>query len=221
MRDTVVEMQAVLGSGDVIASGARVVKSVAGFDVHRLLTGSLGTLGVITRVALKVRPIPRVRRTIVTSDGGLALAVRLLEAVWAPAAVLAEPGRIVVHLEGWPAEVAQQEATVRALAACEVTDDPVVPGVGLFPDMTTVIEGGVTPSRLVEATRDLDTWRAAVGVGSVWVGWPTTARSRRAPHRLDAWVQCRSEDPAPTGHRRTPLEERVRATCDPRGILSA
>ena len=58
LRDTVVEMELVTGDGRVVHSGARTVKNVTGYDVHRLATGSLGTSGVITQVALKVRPVP-------------------------------------------------------------------------------------------------------------------------------------------------------------------
>ena len=61
----------------MIRSGARTVKNVTGFDLHRLLTGSLGTLGVITQVALKVRPLPKVARTLVTREGGVELGRRL------------------------------------------------------------------------------------------------------------------------------------------------
>jgi len=53
LRDTVVEMEVVTGDGHRVRSGARTVKNVTGFDLHRLLTGSLGTLGVITQVALR------------------------------------------------------------------------------------------------------------------------------------------------------------------------
>ena len=56
MRDTVAEMELVTGDGRLVRCGARTVKNVTGYDVHRLATGSLGTLGVIVQVALKVRP---------------------------------------------------------------------------------------------------------------------------------------------------------------------
>ncbi len=45
-------------AGVVIKGGGRVVKNVAGYDFPKLLTGSLGTLGIITQLTLKVRPIP-------------------------------------------------------------------------------------------------------------------------------------------------------------------
>ena len=68
LRDTVVEMHVVTGDGRHVRSGARTVKNVTGFDLHRLLTGSLGTHVVITQVALKVRPLPNAARNMVTAD---------------------------------------------------------------------------------------------------------------------------------------------------------
>ena len=102
LRDTVVEMVFVTGDGRRIRSGARTVKNVTGYDLHRLLTGSRGTLGVITQVALKVRPLPKMATTLVSREGGIQLAERLLEAVPLPAAVIAEHDRVSVRLEGWP-----------------------------------------------------------------------------------------------------------------------
>lgn len=54
-RDVVLGIEAVLGQGDLIRVGGRVVKNVAGFDLVRLLTGSWGTLGVITQVTVRLR----------------------------------------------------------------------------------------------------------------------------------------------------------------------
>lgn len=57
-RDVVLGIDAVLGQGDVISAGGRVVKNVAGFDLVRLLTGSWGTLGILTAVTLRLRARP-------------------------------------------------------------------------------------------------------------------------------------------------------------------
>jgi glycolate oxidase FAD binding subunit len=54
-RDQVLGMTVVLGTGEVIHVGGRVVKNVAGFDLTRLMIGAWGTLGVITEVTLRVR----------------------------------------------------------------------------------------------------------------------------------------------------------------------
>lgn len=57
LRDYVIGISAVDGRGTPFKAGGRVVKNVAGYDLCKLLTGSLGTLAVITQVTLKVRPV--------------------------------------------------------------------------------------------------------------------------------------------------------------------
>lgn len=57
-RDQVLGLQIVTGDGRVLNIGGKVVKNVAGYDVTRLLVGSYGTLGIITRVHLRLRPLP-------------------------------------------------------------------------------------------------------------------------------------------------------------------
>lgn len=58
MRDYVIGMTAVDASGRQFHSGGRVVKNVAGYDLCKLMVGSLGTLAVITQLTLKLRPLP-------------------------------------------------------------------------------------------------------------------------------------------------------------------
>lgn len=57
-RDHVLGLQIITGDGRVLNFGGRVVKNVAGFDVVRLIVGSAGTLGLITRAYLRLRPVP-------------------------------------------------------------------------------------------------------------------------------------------------------------------
>ncbi len=57
-RDQIIGVSFVTSEGVVVKGGGRVVKNVAGYDFPKLLTGSLGTLGIITQLTLKVRPIP-------------------------------------------------------------------------------------------------------------------------------------------------------------------
>jgi glycolate oxidase FAD binding subunit len=57
-RDQIIGVSFATSAGEIVKGGGRVVKNVAGYDFPKLLTGSMGTLGIITQVTLKVRPIP-------------------------------------------------------------------------------------------------------------------------------------------------------------------
>lgn len=57
-RDYVIELEAVTPDGNVITAGVKTSKGVVGYDMARLLTGSEGTLAVITKVRLKILPMP-------------------------------------------------------------------------------------------------------------------------------------------------------------------
>jgi glycolate oxidase FAD binding subunit len=61
-RDVTIGMRMALPNGTVARSGGKVVKNVAGYDLAKLFIGSYGTLGVITEVAFKVYPLPRIQR---------------------------------------------------------------------------------------------------------------------------------------------------------------
>ena len=66
-RDFVLGMEFVTGLGEIAKSGGRVVKNVTGYDLHKLLIGSLGTLAAITRVNFRTFPMPAERRVFVAS----------------------------------------------------------------------------------------------------------------------------------------------------------
>ena len=77
MRDFVLGVRIVDGTGEALKFGGQVIKNVAGFDVSRLMTGALGTLGVLTEISLKSLPRPRRETTRVIDCGG-ADALRLV-----------------------------------------------------------------------------------------------------------------------------------------------
>lgn len=66
-RDFVLGMKIINGKGEILHFGGEVMKNVAGYDISRLLTGSLGTLGVILEVSLKVLPRPPAETTIIST----------------------------------------------------------------------------------------------------------------------------------------------------------
>jgi len=69
-RDLLLGIEFVTGRGDVVRAGGKVVKNVAGFDLSRLLTGSWGTLGVITEVTVRLYARPRSDRTLAVRLAG-------------------------------------------------------------------------------------------------------------------------------------------------------
>ena len=80
VRDHVMGVRAVTGRAEVIRSGGRVLKNVTGLDLCKLLTGSHGTLGVITEVTLKVLPAPEATGTLVLPDLDATAGVAILSA---------------------------------------------------------------------------------------------------------------------------------------------
>jgi glycolate oxidase FAD binding subunit len=67
LRDLIIGVTLVLPDGTVAKSGGKVVKNVAGYDLPKLATGSLGTLGMITQAIFRLHPIPRETRTLTFS----------------------------------------------------------------------------------------------------------------------------------------------------------
>ena len=60
---TVLSLEVVLPTGEIIRTGAKTLKNVAGYDLTALMTGSEGTLGVVTKIAVKLIPLPRAKKT--------------------------------------------------------------------------------------------------------------------------------------------------------------
>lgn len=82
-REYVLGVTAVLPTGEVIRTGHRSIKGVAGYDLTALLVGSEGTLGVVTEVTLKLLPRPRHVATALVAFGSVADAARAVSRVLA------------------------------------------------------------------------------------------------------------------------------------------
>ncbi|MBS2772098.1 glycolate oxidase subunit GlcD [Anoxybacillus rupiensis] len=75
-RDYVLGLEAVLANGDIIRTGGKLAKDVAGYDLTRLLVGSEGTLGIITEATLKLVPMPEAKKTMLALYQDLEAAAR-------------------------------------------------------------------------------------------------------------------------------------------------
>jgi FAD/FMN-containing dehydrogenase len=80
-RAQVLGLEAVLADGTVLSALTKVMKNNAGYDLNQLFIGSEGTLGVVTRVVLRLHPRPRSKSTALIATAGYDAAVRLLRRV--------------------------------------------------------------------------------------------------------------------------------------------
>lgn len=106
VRDTVLEVRYVSAEGAVVTAGGPTVKNVSGFDLCRLLVGSLGTLGLLAEVTLRTRPLPVTERWVTGEVDPFALAQTLAR----PASVLWDGTTTWVLLAGHPDDVAADAA---------------------------------------------------------------------------------------------------------------
>jgi glycolate oxidase FAD binding subunit len=126
-RDLLIGITVVLADGTVAKAGGKVVKNVAGYDLAKLMTGSLGTLGVVVKAVFRLHPRTRSQRVVEAdprSAEDLEAAVqRLLHSPLVPTAIvlswpLGAPGRVGVLFEGEePSVIAQAETASELLGA--------------------------------------------------------------------------------------------------------
>jgi glycolate oxidase FAD binding subunit len=125
LRDLIIGCTLALADGTLAKSGGKVVKNVAGYDLSKLATGALGTLGVITRAVFRLHPTPQNTRTLSILARDPAEAQKIIDAIQnsqlAHAALQARLGsgaapQVDILLEGTEAGIAAQELRIRQLA---------------------------------------------------------------------------------------------------------
>ncbi len=113
LRDFVLGTRIVNGKGEDLSFGGRVIKNVAGYDVSRLMAGSLGTLGVITEISFKVLPRPPAEATLAfeMDEEAAMLQVNRWAGLPLPLSATAwEAGRLRVRLSGAQTAVSAAKA---------------------------------------------------------------------------------------------------------------
>jgi FAD/FMN-containing dehydrogenase len=157
VRDVLLEARYISAEGRVIKGGGPTVKNVSGFDLCRLLVGSLGTLGFLGEVVLRCSPLPGVSRWF----AGEAEPFELLHRLHQPSSILWDGTTTWLLLEGHPADV---EAQSEIAGLAEVDGPPTSPTGGRL---------SVRPSTLRTLTGE---FVAEVGVGIVHTAEPVPPR---------------------------------------------
>ena len=121
IRTALLQARYVSAEGRVITSGGPTVKNVSGFDLPRLMVGSLGTLGLLAEVILRTNPVPSVSRWLRADDVD---PQRAFDAVIAPSAVLADGETTWVELEGHAVDVDAEQRALAAVGDFVETDGP-------------------------------------------------------------------------------------------------
>jgi glycolate oxidase FAD binding subunit len=126
LRDLIIGATIALPDGTLASSGGKVVKNVAGYDLPKLVTGALGTLGVITRAVFRLHPLPHQVRsfTFVARDAAdanrLVLAIQDSKLAHTGLQVRFNSGaqpEVDIRFDGTEVGLAAQSGTLRKLAA--------------------------------------------------------------------------------------------------------
>ena len=123
VRDAVLGVTLINGRGELLRFGGQVMKNVAGYDVSRLLAGSLGTLGVIVEASIKVLPHPEQEITLIRhcdADDALARLAGWGRRPLPISASLYDNGHLLLRLSGTRSGVLAARAT---LGGDETADD--------------------------------------------------------------------------------------------------
>lgn len=212
VRDWLLRVRFVTGSGQIATAGGVTVKDVTGYDLCRLMTGSWGTLAVITEVTLKLRPLARHRAWYATDRPRHDLDTLL----YRPASSITTAERTHVLLEGHPDDASDQAARAELSPA-----DP--------PTLPATARAAVDPNELVGLVREFDAlglrWAAQDGVGVCHLDGDGTQldAARAATERRGGALLVLDptlERPAFGGRPQTPMADRVVEALDPDGVLA-
>lgn len=218
LRDRVLEVVLVTGDGRLVRGGGPTVKNVTGFDLPRLVVGSLGTLGVLVRVTLRCQPRPAVQQWAV----GEGYPGELRRRLFRPSSLLWDGQNVWALLEGYESDV---EAEIERGGLRPVDSGP------RRPEDRCRGRVSVRPGALPSVCQGLErvegvTWLGEVGVGTVHVAGPDGSAMEAARSVAAAgggWLLREGGDgfdPYGTGPTAPGVAGRLREAFDPRGILN-
>lgn len=162
VRDCVLEVTAVSAGGEVIRAGAPLVKNVTGFDLCRLLVGSVGTLAFLAEVVLRCHPQPEAESWWASAPGAGVDPFDVHARLYRPLSVLWDGTRVWVGLSGSRADVdGQAGAVLEPGGRFELVDGP--------PAAPGPVRRSLAVAELpgLPRTAGRDGWLAQIGVGVV------------------------------------------------------
>ncbi len=151
IRDLVLQIRHIDCNGKIVTSGGPTVKNVSGYDLCRLMVGSLGKLGCLAEVTLRCLPMPETTRWLTGNDDPFEVYARL----YRPSSVLWNGEQVWVCLEGVSSDV---DAEAALLDLTETEGPPQLPGDG---------RSSVQPKELRSLSADDTNWIAEIGVGII------------------------------------------------------
>lgn len=223
-RDRVIETVVATGDGRVVRGGGRLVKNVTGYDLPRLVTGSLGSLGLIATVCLKLWPLTTERAMLEVDDAEAAL-----HRAYRPDAVIETNDRIVVFLAGTAEEIAAQAAAIGGrIVSGHRWPEPMA---GLY-ELVLRLPSGLVATAVNRLRQSGWRFQAAHGVGEIRIALDEGADAELAV--LRDWAETEggalvvavspqdsAVDPWGTPPGWVELQRRVKEAFDPMGIANA
>ena len=194
LRDYVLGVQIVNGKGELLTFCGQVMKNVAGYDVSRLMAGSLGTLGVIAEVSLKVLPVPPAERTLVFELSETSARQQLNRWGGQPLPLNAScwvqnegAGQLVVRLRG---AVAAVEAACRPMGGERLDNADVAGAWGGCREQTLPWFEARTAAPRPAPQPGLDLWRLSLPATAPVLPLPAAAQPLVEWHGALRWVQA-------------------------------
>ena len=249
LRDLVIGMTLVLADGTIARSGGKVVKNVAGYDLCKLVTGSFGTLAVITEATFRLHPLPQHTQTFTVSAPQAAKFAPLMVTIRAShllTLALQLRGdtngfhldiQLNAHPEAHQNEILRKMTETAGLKLDAGLNETWQARESLFLNRDVfVVKIGMLPTAVAKTVDDvvrLGGAAVAQGLGVIYAAFPNLERNYSPLASLYAYTDTGSmtllqipsnphDDPMPPGgpHKPNPLMQAVKHQFDPNRIMN-
>ncbi len=245
VRDFLLGVRIVNGDGELIRGGGKVVKNVAGFELPKLMVGSLGQYGIMVEVSFKVFPAPAATATVGVDLPDLAAAMEMMDRLSLSSLDLAclelkPPSRLWIRMGGLAASLPKRVERLRGLIGSDgdTVDVPDDEEAALWEDFRDfawlaashgLVKVPLVRSQVAQAEELLASCespvlrRYSVGGNVVWLGWPQELPSSKLEEILAAierpGLALSGNWPTPLlgSHPENPFANRLLRVFDPNG----